>query len=153
MIILLEPNQSVEIRFAHSRDEHGEPQTADGAITVSYDDEAKRIRVTASSPDSTGRGGVIYSDKYAAHDTAEEPSEKDIEIFRRVASITADNLFRPVGTVEMESDFFDDLGADSLDQVELLMAFEEEFGLEIPDEDADGIETVGDVVAYLRKKL
>lgn len=49
----------------------------------------------------------------------------------------------------MESSFIDDLGADSLDTVELIMAFEEEFGVEIPDEDAEKIKTVKDVVTYI----
>lgn len=48
--------------------------------------------------------------------------------------------------------FVDDLGADSLDVVELVMAFEEEFGIEIPDEDAEKIRTVGDAVQYISKK-
>jgi acyl carrier protein len=46
----------------------------------------------------------------------------------------------------------DDLGADSLDTVELVMAFEEEFGIEIPDEDAEGMQTVGDAIQYLSSK-
>lgn len=48
--------------------------------------------------------------------------------------------------------FVDDLGADSLDQVELVMALEEEFGIEIPDEDAETIQTVGDAIKYVEKK-
>ena len=54
--------------------------------------------------------------------------------------------------VTAEASFVDDLGADSLDTVELVMAFEEEFGIEIPDEDAEKMETVGDAVAYLEGK-
>ena len=52
-----------------------------------------------------------------------------------------------------EASFIDDLGADSLDIVELVMAMEEAFNLEIPDEDAEKIQTIGDVLAYLREKL
>jgi len=48
--------------------------------------------------------------------------------------------------------FVEDLGADSLDTVELVMAFEEEFGIEIPDEDAEGLQTVGDAIKYLQEK-
>ena len=51
-----------------------------------------------------------------------------------------------------DASFIDDLGADSLDTVELVMALEEEFGIDIPDEDADKIKTVGDVMAYLQKR-
>ncbi|HSJ09496.1 MAG TPA: acyl carrier protein [Longimicrobiales bacterium] len=54
--------------------------------------------------------------------------------------------------VTLEASFVEDLGADSLDTVELVMAFEEEFGIEIPDEDAEGLQTVGDAVKYLAEK-
>jgi acyl carrier protein len=51
-----------------------------------------------------------------------------------------------------EASFVDDLGADSLDTVELVMAFEEEFGAEIPDEDAEKLQTVGDAIKYVSEK-
>jgi acyl carrier protein len=54
--------------------------------------------------------------------------------------------------VTLEASFVEDLGADSLDTVELVMAFEEEFGIEIPDEDAEQLQTVGDAVKYLNDK-
>ena len=54
--------------------------------------------------------------------------------------------------VTLEASFVEDLGADSLDTVELVMAFEEEFGIEIPDEDAEQLQTVGDAVKYLKDK-
>jgi acyl carrier protein len=54
--------------------------------------------------------------------------------------------------VTMEASFVEDLGADSLDTVELVMAFEEEFGIEIPDEDAEKLQTVGDAVKYVKEK-
>ena len=56
------------------------------------------------------------------------------------------------GPITDESSFVDDLGADSLDTVELVMALEEEFGIEIPDEDAEKITTVGDAVKYIEEK-
>ena len=52
-----------------------------------------------------------------------------------------------------DANFVDDLGADSLDQVELVMALEEEFGIEIPDEDAEKITTVGEAIAYVKEHL
>jgi acyl carrier protein len=55
--------------------------------------------------------------------------------------------------VKPEATFTDDLGADSLDTVELIMAFEEEFGVEIPDEAAEKIRTVGDAIAYLKEHV
>jgi acyl carrier protein len=69
----------------------------------------------------------------------------------RVTQIIVDQL--GVGTSEVvpEASFVDDLGADSLDQVELIMAFEEDFGLEIPDDDATKIVTVQDAIAYIQK--
>ena len=54
--------------------------------------------------------------------------------------------------VTMDASFVEDLGADSLDTVELVMAFEEEFGIEIPDEDAEQLQKVGDAVKYLQEK-
>ena len=54
--------------------------------------------------------------------------------------------------VTLEASFVEDLGADSLDTVELVMAFEEEFGIEIPDEDAEQLQKVGDAVKYLQEK-
>ena len=70
-------------------------------------------------------------------------------IFERVRNIIAEQLGIDPGEITMESSFIDDLGADSLDIVELIMALEEEFDIEIPDEDAEKIKTVGDVVEYL----
>ena len=55
--------------------------------------------------------------------------------------------------IKPETSFIDDLGADSLDSIELVMALEEEFGIEIPDEDAEELHKVGDVVSYIGKKI
>ncbi len=57
------------------------------------------------------------------------------------------------GKITLEAKFIDDLGADSLDTVELIMQFEEEFGIEIPDEDAEGLLSVGQAVDYISTKL
>ncbi|KUK34848.1 MAG: Acyl carrier protein [Caldanaerobacter subterraneus] len=70
-------------------------------------------------------------------------------IFEKVRDIVAEQLGIDPEEITMESSFIDDLGADSLDIVELIMALEEEFDIEIPDEDAEKIKTVGDVVEYL----
>ncbi|NIJ20185.1 acyl carrier protein [Sphingomonas naasensis] len=71
------------------------------------------------------------------------------EITQRVAALVVDHLGVDAGEVKPEASFIDDLGADSLDIVELVMAFEEEFGVEIPDDAAEKITTVGDAVAYI----
>ncbi len=71
---------------------------------------------------------------------------------QRVKEIIADQLGVDIEQIKPESKFVDDLGADSLDVVELIMAFEEEFGIEIPDEDAEKISTVGDVLNYIKEK-
>ncbi|ODN69590.1 acyl carrier protein [Methylobrevis pamukkalensis] len=73
------------------------------------------------------------------------------DIAERVKKIVIDNLGADPEKVTMEASFIEDLGADSLDTVELVMAFEEEFGCEIPDDAADTIQTVGDAVNYLTK--
>ncbi|MEN8144013.1 MAG: acyl carrier protein [Gemmatimonadota bacterium] len=70
----------------------------------------------------------------------------------RVREIIANELGVEMEKVTDEASFVDDLGADSLDTVELVMAFEEEFGTEIPDEDAEKMQTVGDAIQYLSTK-
>lgn len=69
--------------------------------------------------------------------------------FDKVRDIVVDQLGVEADAVNIDSTFIDDLGADSLDIVELIMAFEEEFGIEIPDEAAEKIKTVQDVVSYI----
>ncbi|MBM4163672.1 MAG: acyl carrier protein [Lentisphaerae bacterium] len=70
----------------------------------------------------------------------------------RVKAIIVEQLGVNAEQVTPEASFIDDLGADSLDTVELIMAFEEEFGAEIPDEDAEKLTSVGKVIAYLAGK-
>jgi acyl carrier protein len=70
--------------------------------------------------------------------------------FDRVKEIIIEQLGVEAEEVEMGSSFIDDLGADSLDIVELIMALEEEFDMEIPDEEAEKITTVGDVINYIK---
>ncbi len=67
----------------------------------------------------------------------------------KVREIIVEQLGVEVEQIKLESNFIDDLGADSLDTVELIMSFEEEFGIEIPDTDAEKIKTVKDVVDYI----
>lgn len=73
------------------------------------------------------------------------------EIFEKVKKIVSEQLGVEEEIVNMESTFVDDLAADSLDIVELIMSIEEEFDIEISDEDAEKIVTVGDVVNYIEK--
>jgi acyl carrier protein len=73
------------------------------------------------------------------------------EIFDKVKEIIVDQLGVEEEEVTPEASFIDDLGADSLDIVELIMALEEEFGLEIPDDEAEKISTVNDAVEYIRE--
>jgi acyl carrier protein len=68
---------------------------------------------------------------------------------QRVREIVAEQLERDVNEVTNTASFIDDLGADSLDIVELVMKMEEEFGIEIPDEEAEKIKTVNDVIQYI----
>jgi len=70
----------------------------------------------------------------------------------RIKSIIAEQLGVKVDEVAAESSFVDDLGADSLDTVELIMALEEEFSIEIPDEDAEKMTKVADVIKYIEEK-
>lgn len=73
-------------------------------------------------------------------------------VFERVKKVTCEELGVSDSEVKEESSFTDDLGADSLDVVELVMALEEEFGIDIPDDDVTNLKTVGDAVKYIESK-
>ncbi len=75
------------------------------------------------------------------------------EIFAKVKDVIVDQLSVDDDDVTPEASFFDDLGADSLDIVELVMALEDSFGVSIPDEEAESIKTVGDAVEYIATNL
>ena len=77
---------------------------------------------------------------------ADDSQQKVIDLIVDQLGVDADN-------VTPDAHFIDDLGADSLDTVELVMAFEEEFDIEIPDEDAEKLETVGNAIEYLNKRV
>ena len=74
------------------------------------------------------------------------------EIGERVKKIVVEHLGVEPEKVVDNASFIDDLGADSLDTVELVMAFEEEFGIEIPDDAAESIQTVGDAVKFISER-
>ena len=75
------------------------------------------------------------------------------EVFEKVKGIIVEQLGVAEASVTLEASFIDDLGADSLDIVELVMALEEEFDIEIPDADAEKVTTVGDVVDYIKENV
>jgi acyl carrier protein len=74
-------------------------------------------------------------------------------VLEKVKSIMVDQLGVDEDKVTMDASIIDDLGADSLDVVDLIMSLEEEFDIEIPDEDVENIKTVGDIVKYIEAKL
>lgn len=73
-------------------------------------------------------------------------------VFEKVAAILAEQLDVELDTIKMETSLVDDLGADSLDVVDLVMSLEDEFDVEIPDEDVENVRTVGDIVKYLEDR-
>lgn len=75
-----------------------------------------------------------------------------MKIFDRLKKLITENLGVEEDAITEEASFSEDLNADSLDVVELIMAIEEEFGIEVPDEDAENIKTVGDAVKYIQSK-
>ncbi len=76
-----------------------------------------------------------------------------MDIFEEVKETICQQLKAKPEDITLETSFIDDLGADSLDSIELVMELEEKFGIEIPDEDAQEMHTVGDVVNYIGKKI
>ncbi|MEO0096233.1 MAG: acyl carrier protein [candidate division WOR-3 bacterium] len=74
-------------------------------------------------------------------------------LFDEVRNIIVEQLHVPPEKVNPDAKFIEDLGADSLDTVELIMAFEEKFNIQIPEEDAQKLDTVGKAIAYLEEKL
>jgi acyl carrier protein len=75
------------------------------------------------------------------------------ETLTKVQEIVAEKLGKKIEEIRPEADFQNDLGADSLDTVELVMSLEEKFDIEIPDEDAEKIRTVSDAVSYIDHKI
>ena len=74
------------------------------------------------------------------------------ELMQKITKVIVDKLGVTEDKVKPEAAFAEDLGADSLDQVELVMALEDEFDIEIPDEEAEKLKKVGDVIAYVKSK-
>ncbi|WP_088363022.1 acyl carrier protein [Bacillus cereus] len=73
--------------------------------------------------------------------------------FEKLSNMIADRLNVDQAEIKLESKFKDDLGADSLDTVEFIMELEDEFGIEVPDEEAEKLTTVGDVVTFLENHM
>lgn len=72
-------------------------------------------------------------------------------VFEKIAEIIANQFDVEVDSISMETSFVDDLKADSLDVVEIIMAIEDEYGIEVPDEKLENVKTVGDVVGYIEE--
>ena len=75
-----------------------------------------------------------------------------MSLFEEIQEIICEQLKAKPEEVKLETSFIDDLGSDSLDSIELVMALEEKFNIEIPDEDAEGMNTVEDVIRYVANK-
>src|SRR5215470_1411746 len=97
------------------------------------------IRAQIASPSGDPRASGDYG-----------KDKKMSDIGERVKKIVVEHLGVEAAQVKEDAKFIDDLGADSLDTVELVMAFEEEFGIEIPDAAAEKIQTVGDAIGFIK---
>ena len=117
---------------------------------ISGKDLAKGINDSLSDLSNIGREEIIKELGYDGLIGMEfKPSTTEAEAFEKVKAIVVEQLGVDEGDVNIDSTFIDDLGADSLDIVELIMAFEEEFNVEIPDDVAENIKTVKDAVGYI----
>jgi acyl carrier protein len=84
---------------------------------------------------------------------AQLPDPSGVSLDERISQIIIDQLGAKPGQIVPDASFIDDLGADSLAIVQFVMAIEEAFDIEIPDEDADALRTIGDAFAYLQRRL
>lgn len=84
---------------------------------------------------------------------SDEIAKNEDEILEKLKALVIDRLNVEEEQIKPDASFVEDLGADSLDIVELIMGIEEEFDVEIPDEDAEKLKNVGDALAYVRQKL
>jgi acyl carrier protein len=84
---------------------------------------------------------------------SDENAKNEDEILEKLKALVIDRLNVEEEQIKPDASFVEDLGADSLDIVELIMGIEEEFDVEIPDEDAEKLRNVGDALAYVRQKL
>jgi acyl carrier protein len=113
----------------------------DGAVTHAFD----------AVPDGSTLSGAWRRGAMCANDVSSKPLRKErmSDVADRVKKIVVEHLGVDEAKVTENASFIDDLGADSLDTVELVMAFEEEFGCEIPDDAAEKIVTVKDAVSFI----
>jgi acyl carrier protein len=112
-----------------------------------------RVGLAARAPQGLLVALRAWPNGFDAHSwIRKEPRDKPMsDVAQRVKKIVVEHLGVEADKVTDNASFIDDLGADSLDTVELVMAFEEEFGCEIPDDAAEQIQTVGDAVKFLEK--
>ena len=135
----------------------------DGEVVQSHLVQCGRGLSDATSLDLSGCGGLfhILIDKnlncftclrVIAADATNRNLMADKSIEEKVKDIIVEQLGVNPEQVTPQASFIEDLGADSLDIVELVMAFEEEFSVEVPDEDAEKLQTVGDVIKYIQER-
>ena len=134
-------------------------------ITTMQSLPANDIKTATYSPVNNTSAGSLNSPSYVDKNDESKAINKDTtindttdinstkQVFVKVKSIIMDKLGVAEEEVTSEASFTNDLGADSLDTVELIMEFEKEFNISIPDEEAEAITTVGQAVTYLTKRL
>jgi acyl carrier protein len=109
------------------------------------------VRTAGRHASSSGEVGWEIDQEVGPRSLMYKGKDDMSDVAERVKKIVVEHLGVEADKVVDSANFIDDLGADSLDTVELVMAFEEEFGVEIPDDQAETIVTVGDAIKYLEK--
>ena len=119
-------------------------------VIINYNGSKERANAVAAEITADGGKAAVYGCNVSDYSACEKMAKE--EIFDKLKELVVDQLGVEEDEVTMEATMQDDLGADSLDLVDLVMSVEEEFGVKVADEDLENIKTVGDIVNYIEER-